>query len=67
MMNISSHDSNHNLQNNFKILQLSEDDNDDINAVIKSLILSKDMISEIFILIIKKLKESFVNKNHKSY
>ncbi len=61
------HDSNQNLQNNFKTLQLFEDDNNDTNAIIKSLILSKNMTSEISTLIIKKLKESFINKNHKSY
>ena len=67
MINTSSHDSNQNSQNNFKTLQLFKNDSDDTNVITKSLILSKNMISEISTLIIKKLKELFVNKNHKFY
>ncbi len=48
-------------------MQLSEDNNDDINVVIKSLILSKNMTSEISTLTVKKLKELFINKSHKSH
>ncbi len=48
-------------------MQLFKDDNDDNNAVTKSLISSKDMTSEISTSAVKKLKESFINKSYKSY
>ena len=67
MINISLHDSKQNSHDNFKTSQLSENDNDDNNIVIKSSILSKDMTSEISTSAVKKLKESFINKSHKSY
>ncbi len=51
-MNTSLHDSNQNSQNNFETSQSSEDDNDDNNIVTKSLILSKDITSEINVFII---------------
>jgi len=66
-MNTSLHDSKQNSHDNFETLQLFENDNDDNNVVAKSLILNKDMTSEISISAVKKLKKLFANKSHKSY
>ncbi len=66
-MNISSHNLKQNSYNNFKTLQLFKDNSDDNNIIAKSLISSKNMTSEISTSAVKKLKESFVNKNHKFY
>ena len=67
MINTSLHDSKQNSHDNFKTLQLFKDNSDNNNAVTKSLISSKDMISEISISAVKKLKKSFINKSYKSY
>src|SRR6266487_957466 len=66
-MNTSSHDLKQNSHDNFKTSQLFKNDNNDNNIVTKSLISSKDMISEISTSVVKKLKKSFINKSHKSY
>ncbi len=66
-MNTSSHDLKQNSHDNFKTSQLFKNDNNDNNIVTKSLISSKDMISEISTSVVKKLKKSFINKSHKSH